>query len=389
MEFREYHLKEIIYLYDKNRKPLSSLIRNKMKKIYPYYGANGIIDYVDNYIFEGKYILLAEDGTVLNKNLYPVIHKVDGKFWVSNHAHIFKAKENIVLQDYLYYNLKNKDISSLITGAVQLKLNQDNMNNIILKIPDIDIQKKVSTILSDIDLKIEVNNKITDNLLEIRNLIYRRWFIDFEFPNKISKGQITDDLPEGWKYGKINDIAKELKQRIKDDYENAVVMSPVKTGELVKSDDFFNKQVYSKEINNYKKINYLDFAYNPARVNIGSIGILKNRLIGAVSPVYVTFRAKEKYHWYLSMLIKDKDVQNKIIQYSSGSVRQALKYIDFSNIECIVPDENTIEKFNEFYEEIENKIIHNLKQNEILTSTRDTLLPKLMNGEVDLENIKI
>lgn len=166
MKFKDYCLEDLTINYDKKRKPLSSLAREKMEKKYPYYGANGIIDYVENYIYDGEYILIAEDGTVLEKDKYPVLHLTEGKFWVSNHAHVVKANEELITQEFLYYALKNTIISDKITGAVQLKLNQDNMNSIIISVPEKDDQVKIAMILKEIDNKIKLNNKINDNLLE-------------------------------------------------------------------------------------------------------------------------------------------------------------------------------------------------------------------------------
>ena len=129
-------LSEVIKLFDYKRKPLSKMQRLKMKGNIPYYGAAGIIDYVNESIFEGEYILLAEDGTVKTDKNNPVLNLTspNEKFWVSNHVHIFKPK-NIEIK-YLYYVLSNINISQYITGAVQPKINQENLLNIDLKIHD-------------------------------------------------------------------------------------------------------------------------------------------------------------------------------------------------------------------------------------------------------------
>lgn len=133
---RNIKLSEVIELFDYKRKPLSKMQRLKMKGNIPYYGAAGIIDYVNESIFEGEYILLAEDGTVKTDKNNPVLNLTlrNEKFWVSNHAHIFKPK-NIEIK-YLYYALSNINISQYITGAVQPKINQENLLNIDLKIHD-------------------------------------------------------------------------------------------------------------------------------------------------------------------------------------------------------------------------------------------------------------
>lgn len=174
MNSRIEKLGDVMQSFDYMRKPLSTLDRNKRAKIFPYYGANGIIDYVDDYIYDGNYLLMAEDGTVLTKNKYPVIFDVTGKFWVSNHAHVFKAKENIVDQKYLYYALRQTNITPKVTGAVQMKLSQKNMNDIEIPVPDMAIQRQISNILEKIDKKIECNNRTNDNL---RHILYCPAFI--------------------------------------------------------------------------------------------------------------------------------------------------------------------------------------------------------------------
>jgi len=126
-------LKEIAFCFDNKRVPLSSMERNVRRGIYPYYGAASLMDYVDDYLFDGVYILMGEDGSVTDKNGFPVLQYVFGKFWVNNHAHILQGK--IVSTELIMCLLKNTNVSDLVTGAVQPKLNQANMNKISLAIP--------------------------------------------------------------------------------------------------------------------------------------------------------------------------------------------------------------------------------------------------------------
>ena len=137
-------LGNVIQNYDSMRKPLSKMARFKMQGNIPYYGANGIIDYVNESKFYGQYILLAEDGTVIGPNNNPVVFltKENEKFWVSNHAHIFKPISGIDAK-YLYYNLTSINILPYITGAVQLKITQENLNNILLSIHSMEQQRHI------------------------------------------------------------------------------------------------------------------------------------------------------------------------------------------------------------------------------------------------------
>ena len=164
MEFKKYKLGEIIDCYDKQRKPLSSTQRNLFKGVYPYYGAQEVIDYVKEFIFDGKYILLAEDGENLRSKVKPITNIVEGKFWLNNHAHIFKTKKEFNI-DYLCYYLNSIDISGYITGTTQPKLNQSNMNDIEIKLPSFKIQNNIARVLNVLNDKIIENTATNNNLL--------------------------------------------------------------------------------------------------------------------------------------------------------------------------------------------------------------------------------
>ena len=106
-----------------------------MAKIYPYYGATSLMDYVDNYLFDGIYLLLGEDGTVVNDLGYPILQYVYGQFWVNNHAHIITGKEDFSVEElYLFFSLTN--IKSIVTGAVQQKVSQQNLRKVPAIIPN-------------------------------------------------------------------------------------------------------------------------------------------------------------------------------------------------------------------------------------------------------------
>ena len=125
---------EIIELHDSKRIPLSSRERATLAKLYPYYGATSVMDYVDRYLFDGIYLLLGEDGTVVDNNGFPILQYVEGKFWVNNHAHIITGKNGFTVEMlYLLFSLTN--VQSIITGAVQPKISQTNLNKMPIVIP--------------------------------------------------------------------------------------------------------------------------------------------------------------------------------------------------------------------------------------------------------------
>ena len=125
-------LGEITLNFDSKRKPVTSSERKK--GVYPYYGAAALMDYVDDYIFDGTYVLLGEDGTVINKDGTPVLQFVWGKIWVNNHAHVLQGSNGFNVNS-LYLLLKNTNVSEIVTGGVQAKINKANLNSIITLIP--------------------------------------------------------------------------------------------------------------------------------------------------------------------------------------------------------------------------------------------------------------
>ena len=159
-------LKEISNNFDSKRKPMSSREREEHKGTYPYYGATSIIDYVDNYLFDDTYILMGEDGTVITDDNKPVLQYIWGKFWANNHAHVLQG--SIVSNEYLYFALRNTDVKSLVTGAVQPKINQENMNKLKFIIPDQDNLKILENSLAILMKKYKENCCKISTLEQIR-----------------------------------------------------------------------------------------------------------------------------------------------------------------------------------------------------------------------------
>lgn len=139
-------LGEIVVNHDRRRKPVTRSAREPGP--YPYYGANGIQDYVKEYIFDGTFLLIGEDGSVKTPSGKPVLNWATGKMWVNNHAHILQGRSEDELDlRYLYFALQVVDISPFVTGGTQPKLNQANMNMIEVPVPPIEVQREIVRIL--------------------------------------------------------------------------------------------------------------------------------------------------------------------------------------------------------------------------------------------------
>ena len=151
-------LGDITICHDSKRVPLSSNDRELVKGEIPYYGATGIMDYVNNYIFEGDYVLMAEDGSVMTEKGTPILQRISGKNWVNNHAHVLEPIKNHSCK-LLMMLLKDVSVMKIKTGSIQMKINQENMNKIV--VPAIPLE-----LLFEINQKLEVIDKQQLNLIE-------------------------------------------------------------------------------------------------------------------------------------------------------------------------------------------------------------------------------
>lgn len=166
-------LKEIMENFDSKRKPLSGSERIDRDRIYPYYGAASLMDYIDEYIFDGTYILLGEDGTVVTERGTPVLQYVWGKFWVNNHAHVLKGKKGFD-ENALYVLLNNTNITEIITGGVQAKINQANLNSIPILIPNTQVLESYKKALNQIFQLYRSKRKQNHKLTEFKALLLSR-----------------------------------------------------------------------------------------------------------------------------------------------------------------------------------------------------------------------
>ena len=164
---------DVAEIFDKQRKPLSGKEREGMKRLYPYYGATSCMDYVDNYLFDGIYTLIGEDGSVAKEDGSPYMQYVWGKFWVNNHAHILQGK-NGFSTEMIYVLLSTTNIQHLVTGAVQAKLSQANMQKILVAIPSTNILDEIRPKFDKLYQLIRKNEDESRRLAQLRDTLLPR-----------------------------------------------------------------------------------------------------------------------------------------------------------------------------------------------------------------------
>ena len=174
VEWKE--LGEVVEVLDSLRRPITK--SQRIPGDIPYYGANGIQDYVKDWIFDGTFILMGEDGSVIKNDNSPILHWVIGKIWVNNHAHILGEVPGCALLKYVYYVLSQTDVSDIVRGTPP-KLNQKNLKSIKIPIPPLEIQEKIVQIL---DKMTEYVTELTSELTSRKKQysFYRDKLLSFE-----------------------------------------------------------------------------------------------------------------------------------------------------------------------------------------------------------------
>ena len=167
------NLFDVAEVLDKYRKPLSGQERDLMDKIYPYYGATSCMDYVDDYLFDGIYTLIGEDGSVVKEDGFPYMQYVWGKLWVNNHAHILQGK-NGFSTEMLHVMLSTTNIRHLVTGAVQAKLSQANMRKIFVAIPSTNVLDEIKPTFDKLYQLIRKNEDESRRLAQFRDTLLPR-----------------------------------------------------------------------------------------------------------------------------------------------------------------------------------------------------------------------
>jgi restriction endonuclease S subunit len=166
-------LKEATDIFDSKRIPLAGQERAKRKGPYPYYGAAALMDWVDDYIFDGVYLLMGEDGSVADASGYPITQYVWGKIWVNNHAHVLQGR-NGISTEHLMLALKGVNIQPFITGAVQAKLSQSNMWRIQFLMPTQSVASAFADLISPMFAKIRANSEQAQTLANLRDTLLPR-----------------------------------------------------------------------------------------------------------------------------------------------------------------------------------------------------------------------
>lgn len=291
-------------------------------------------------------------------------------------------------QNFLFYllNYIKQEIINKESGTVFGSVNKNTLENIRVSIPDLPTQTAIAEILSSLDDKIELNNKINQELENLAQTLFKHWFIDFEFPNekgepyKSSGGELVDselgEIPKGWEVSEIGLVAK-----LGAGGDKPKIVSDVPTEEI-------NVPIYSNGITNDGLYGYTDKAKIfeesvtiSARGTIGFVCLRSTPFVPIVR--LISAIADEKYisTKFLYMWLKNQNI------YGNGTTQQQLTVPDFKSSKIIIPTLILVEEYTDQMNGIIENINFNKLENQELTNLRDTLLPKLISGELEVAEV--
>jgi len=313
---------------------------------------------------------------------------------------------NLTTNDFLYYLLKHrlKYIKQNTHGSVFETITRNTFDILKIILPPLNEQKAIAKILSDLDEKIEINNRINKVLEEIAQTIFKRWFVDFEFPNengepyKSSGGEMVeselDPIPKGWEVGRLGNskISRILKTGI-EEFKNKkiyIATADVEGTKIKNRSTLITYDIRPSRANMQPKVGTIWFAkMKDSRklivVDDFSKDILNNYVFSTGFAGIECFNNSLYYLWCLICNDNFETIKNSLC---NGTTMQAINNENIDKINILIPNENTLLIFNNIMKPIYKMIYQFDMQNNYLSQLRDTLLPKLMSGEirVDLNN---
>ncbi len=203
-DWEQRKLGDVVEFLDTMRKPLEGAKR--ISGPYPYYGASGIVDYVDGYLFDEELVLLSEDGANITDRNYPVCFLASGKYWVNNHAHVLKTKDGNE-NNFICNSLERKDYKQYNSGMAMPKLNQEVCRGIPISCPSFDEQKKIGDYFSNLDHLITLHQRKCDELKKVKKFMLQKMF-----PKKGEKNPEIrfDGFTNDWEQRKLGELGEIL-----------------------------------------------------------------------------------------------------------------------------------------------------------------------------------
>lgn len=349
---------------------------------YPVYGSGGLMRYVDSKLYDGPSILIPRKGTLNN------IMFVDNPFWTVDTMFWSIINTDKVDPKFLFYSICKRDFASMNVGSAVPSMTVNILNDIQISYPkNIDDQRRIASILSSLDRKIELNNKINADLEEMAQAIFKNWFVDFE---PFKDGKFVDSelgmIPEGWKVGRLTDVIKLMpggtpKTSEPLYWDNGTI--PFFSPKDVNGVYCFATEKHITEAGLNKCSSNLypkDTIFITCRGTVGKVCLVACDM--AMNQSNYAIKAIDGYsQYYVFFLVKS--VVERLIKKSNGAVFSAITSKDFDE-EILIPSQKAVEDFTNVIDGFFRRIFAIGTENSRLSLLRDTLLPRLMSGELEV-----
>ncbi|MEB3207564.1 MAG: restriction endonuclease subunit S, partial [Synechococcus sp.] len=398
VEWTASELGDLTINFDGKRKPVKESDRRPGP--YPYYGASGIVDHVDDFLFDGDYLLIAEDGENLRTRQTPIAFMAKGKFWVNNHAHIVLGNDKADTR-FLMYALQNADISGYLTGAVMPKLTQGNLNQIEISHPCIIEQRAIAHILGTLDDKIELNRRMSETFESMARALFKSWFIDFDpvrakmagretglppevadlFPDRLVESE-SGALPAGWSVQSIYSISDVV-------YGAPFASNQFNTNgvgdRLIRIRDLASEMPSIWTTEEHPK----GYRVRPGDIVVGMDGEFRAYLWGGIAALLnqrvCVFKPRNSYS---AAFVRNSIIPllNNVEATEIATTVIHLGKTDIDRFRVIVPESELLAAFNWIAQPWYVRIVEVKQESRVLADLRDTLLPKLITGELRIRD---
>ena len=372
-EWKKTYLRDLIVI--KNGKDHKKLKNGQ----YPVYGSGGIMRYADSYLYDQESVLLPRKGTLNN------IQFVTDPFWTVDTCYYTVVNKDKVLPYFLYCCLCKMDIQSLNTGSAVPSMTFEKYYSIEVPIPPLSTQHRIATILSRYDSLIENYQKQIKLLEEAAQRLYKEWFVDLRFPGH-ENTNIIDGVPEGWEKKKVNSIIElqsgfAFKSSTFDDNGayKIVTIKNVKDGAF-DGDNVSRIVAIPEKMPKHCVLADGDILLSLTG-NVGRVCIVngKNYLLNQrVAKLATDYKA------FAYCLFRSRDMFIEVNNLANGAAQQNVSPIRIGGIKMLLPNMDMLQKFESTASKLITRIIYLQSQLRLLTEARDRLLPKLMNGEIEI-----
>ena len=297
--------------------------------------------------------------------------------------------------NFLYYLLKDSigKIKKNTHGAVFDTITKQTFDNIEITIPEsINEQTVIASILSSLDDKIELNLQMNQTLEDMAQAIFKEWFVNFNFPG--FDGELVNGLPKGWRNSSIGEViyvqngfAFKSSDFLETGYNGVIKIKNISNNVV----DIVNMQFVSDEIaskvDNRFKVTSGDLLIAMTGAEVGKVGFVPNTEKNLwLNQRVGSFQEKVKFaKWFTYLILSSKEYQNVLLSSASGSAQPNISASQIERVETLIPTHTLIESFGEMVNPLFEKMLENFNQNQSLIDIRDSLLPKLMTGKIDVK----